>query len=96
MLSELYDRVAAGNRISREQRLAFRRDQVRATDRVFESVAPLARLAGSAGIQEENSLERWWRDLQAAVTHICNDRQYAYLAWGLDSFGGDIPPGSIY
>ena len=80
----------------RDQRLLFRRDQVRATDRVFESIAPLARLSGSAGIREESGLERWWRDLQTAITHVCNDRDTGYVAWGLHSFGGEIPPRAIY
>lgn len=96
MISDLYDQVAAGNRITHEQALTFRRNQVRATDRVYESIAPLARLAGSAGIQETNHLERWWRDLQTGITHICNVRDSAYLAWGLHSFGGSIPPGTMF
>jgi len=96
MVSELYDYVSAGNRITPQQGLVFRRNQVRATDRVFESIAPLARLAGSAGVQESNDIERWWRDLQTGITHICNVRDSAYLAWGLHSFGGKVPPGSMY
>lgn len=96
MVSELYDHVSGGHRITPEQALAFRRNQVRATDRVFESIAPLARLAGSSGVQESNDIERWWRDLQTGITHICNVRDTAYLAWGLNRFGGDIPPGSVY
>jgi len=96
MIAALYDQVAAGRRITPEQRLAFRRDQVRATDRVFDSIAPLARLAGSAGVQEANELERWWRDLQTGITHICNVREGAYLAWGLNRFGGNVPPGTLY
>jgi alkylation response protein AidB-like acyl-CoA dehydrogenase len=96
MVTALYDHVSAGHTISAEQALVFRRNQVRATDRVFESIAPLARLAGSAGVQETNELERWWRDLQTGITHVCNVRDTAYLAWGLHSFGGKIPPGTMY
>lgn len=96
VIADLYDHVAAGRKITPEQRLRFRRDQVRATDRVFESIAPLARLAGSAGVQEANELERWWRDLQTAITHICNVRDSAYLPWGLQRFGGEVPPGTLY
>jgi alkylation response protein AidB-like acyl-CoA dehydrogenase len=96
MVSELYDCASAGNRITAEQALRFRRNQVRATDRVFESIAPLSRLAGSAGVQEANDIERWWRDLQTAITHVCNVRDSAYLPWGLHSFGGNIPPGTMY
>jgi 3-hydroxy-9,10-secoandrosta-1,3,5(10)-triene-9,17-dione monooxygenase len=96
IVSELYDHVSAGNRITADQALAFRCNQVRATDRVFESIAPLARLAGSAGVQETNELERWWRDLQTGITHVCNVRDTAYLAWGMHSFGGKVPPGTMY
>ncbi len=96
MVSELHDHASAGNRITHDQALAFRRNQVRATDRVFESIAPLARLAGSAGVQESSDLERWWRDLQTGITHICNVPDSAYLAWGLHSFGGSVPPGTMY
>lgn len=95
-IADLYDQVASGQRITLEQRLRFRRDQVRAADRVFESIAPLARLAGSAGIQETSDLERWWRDLQTAITHVCNVRDGAYLGWGIHHFGGDVPPGTLY
>lgn len=96
MLADLYDYVSSGHKITPEQRLRFRRNQVRVTDRVFESIAPLARLAGSAGIQDNNGIERWWRDLQTAITHICNVRDAAYVSWGLEHFGGQIPPGTLY
>jgi alkylation response protein AidB-like acyl-CoA dehydrogenase len=96
MLAELYEQVSAGRSITVQQRLWFRRNQVRATDRVFESIAPLARLAGSAGVHEANGLERWWRDLQTGITHICNVRDPAYVGWGLESFGGKVPPGTLY
>ena len=96
MIADLYDQVCAGQEISVEQRLRFRRNHVRATDRVFDSLGVLARLAGSAGIQEDNALERWWRDIQTAITHICNTREGAYTPWGLHQFGGDIPPGALY
>ncbi|MBX3705314.1 MAG: hypothetical protein KF911_01685 [Pseudomonadales bacterium] len=96
MLATLYEHVSRGHRITPRERLWFRRNQVRATDRVFESIAPLSRLAGSAGIQEANDLERWWRDLQTAISHVCNVRDAAYVSWGLDRFGGKVPPGTLY
>ena len=96
MLCDLFDHVSRAGSITPEQRLRFRRNQTRASDRVFESLAPLARLAGSAGIQEENGLERRWRDLQASITHICNIPETIYYAWGAQSFGADVPPGTMY
>jgi len=96
MLCDLYDYTSTGAKISPEQRLKFRRNQARASDRVFESLAPLARLAGSAGIQEANGLERLWRDMQTSITHVCNVPETVYFSWGVQSFGGDIPPGTMY
>ncbi len=96
MLDALYRQVVSGRRISIDQRLRFRRNQVRATDRVFESITPLARLAGSAGVQEKNELERWWRDLQTAITHMCNDRDGAYTPWACHTYGSDIPPAAFF
>jgi 3-hydroxy-9,10-secoandrosta-1,3,5(10)-triene-9,17-dione monooxygenase len=96
MLNELFEYTSAGHEITPAQRLRFRRNQVRATDRVFHSYAPLARMAGSAGIQEKTGLERWWRDLQTAISHIANVEDNAYVSWGLHNFGGDIPPTALY
>ncbi len=96
MLSQLYDQVCVGQTITPAQRLTFRRNQVRATDRVFESIAPLARLSGSAGVQETNQLERWWRDLQTGITHVCNVRDAVYTPWGHHAFSGEIIPGTLY
>lgn len=91
-----YDTVSAGGDISVEDRLRFRIDQVRATDRVIESLGELFRLMGSSGIQKASPLERYWRDLQVAASHVCNSREPCYLAWGLHEFGGEIPPSAQY
>ena len=96
MLTDLYDYTSSGHAITPAQRLRFRRNQVRATDRVFASFTPLVRMAGSAGIQETNGIERGWRDLQTAITHIANVHDNAYVSWGLHNFGGDIPPSALY
>ena len=96
MLCELYDYASSGQKISPEQRLKFRRNQARASDRVFGSLSLLARLAGSAGIQEANGLERIWRDMQTSITHVCNVPETMYFAWGVREFGGDIPVGTMY
>jgi 3-hydroxy-9,10-secoandrosta-1,3,5(10)-triene-9,17-dione monooxygenase len=96
MLADLHAQLQAGRPLTLEQRLRFRRNQVRGTDRLFESIAPLMRLAGSAGVQEANDLERWWRDLQTAITHICNLREPTWLPWAQVAFGGQPPPGGFY
>lgn len=96
LINEFYDRVSNGGDISVKDRLKFRRDQVRAVDRSIEAVNELYRLAGSSSIAESSPLEPFWRDLQVGATHVCNVRETAYLAWGLDRFGGEIPPTALY
>ncbi|WP_270889337.1 acyl-CoA dehydrogenase family protein [Pedococcus sp. 5OH_020] len=96
IVSAHFDTVAAGGDITVKDRLRFRRDQVRATDRAMEAVNDLYRLMGSSAIQKSSELERYWRDLQVASTHVCNAREACYLAWGLDVFGGEIPPTAQY
>ena len=70
-----HDTVAGGGDITVKERLRFRVDQVRATDRAIEAVNELYRLMGSSSIQKGSPLERYWRDLQVASTHVCNSRE---------------------
>ncbi len=96
IIARFYDTVAEGGDISVKDRLRFRVDQVRATDRAIDAVNELYRLMGSSSIQKGSPLEPFWRDLQVASTHVCNSREPCYLAWGLDAFGGEIPPSAQY
>ena len=85
IIARFHDTVAGGGDITVKDRLRFRVDQVRATDRAIEAVNELYRLMGSSSIQKGSPLERYWRDLQVASTHVCNSREPCYVAWGLDA-----------
>ncbi len=92
-----YERVCDGRgHISVEDRLRFRVDQVRATDRAVVAVGELYRLLGSSAIQQASPLEPYWRDLQVAASHVCNVREICYTAWGAHRFGGQVPPSALY
>jgi 3-hydroxy-9,10-secoandrosta-1,3,5(10)-triene-9,17-dione monooxygenase len=95
-IARFYEAVSHGGEITVPERLRFRVDQVRATDRAITAVNELYRLMGSSSIQKSSVLERVWRDLQVSATHVCNSREPCYLAWGLESFGGKIPPAAQY
>lgn len=96
MVDRLFDKVSEGGDITVDERLVFRRNQVRAVDRCVESINELFRLAGSSSIATTQPLERYWRDLQAGATHLCNVRETAYLAWGAHRFGGEVPKSHVY
>lgn len=96
LIARLYEQVEGGVDIDLDQRLAFRRDQVRATSRCVDAVDALFRSAGSGSLVSGHPVERVWRDLHIAATHVCNTTELTYQAWGSHRFGGPIPPGATY
>ncbi len=72
--------------ISKAQRLEFRRNQVRAVQRVLFGIDKLMARAGSAAIWSTRPLERYWRDLRTAGTHICDTPDVVYRAWADHEF----------
>jgi 3-hydroxy-9,10-secoandrosta-1,3,5(10)-triene-9,17-dione monooxygenase len=98
VINRLFDQVSNGEPITADQRIAARRDMVRGVDRVITSIDELYRLAGASAIHTDTGrpLERFWRDLHAGGSHVCNVREPVYTAWGLRQFGGDIPLGTLY
>ena len=81
MVSEWMVQLDSGEAISRSQRLEFRRNQVRAVQRVLFAIDKLFSRAGSAAIWQTRPLEHHWRDLRTAGTHVCNVVETVYSAW---------------
>ncbi len=96
MLSGWLDQLGQGNPISRGQRLEFRRNQVRAVQRVLFGVDKLVSRAGSAAIWTTRPLERYWRDLRTAGTHVCNMADVIYGAWVDHEFDTGVHPNVMY
>lgn len=81
MTARMLDHVARGRPLTAQMRLDFRRNQVRAVQRVLHSVDRLLARAGSAAIWSTKPIERFWRDLRTAGTHVCNVTDVIYPAW---------------
>ena len=79
-LEQLRD-VPDARPISAAQRLDFRRNQVRAVQRVLFGIDKLLSRAGSAAVWSTRPLERYWRDIRTAGTHICDMADVVYRAW---------------
>ena len=90
-ISAFYDQVCAGEEITITQRQDWRRDQVRATDRMVSVIDELYRLSGANGVWKDKPLERFWRDLHTGAMHACNLREDVYVGWGAAQFGQDPP-----
>lgn len=89
---ELQEYVGKGGEITRSQRLTFRRDQVRATRRAADAVDRLYKISGASGIRTDFPNERYWRDLQVGLSHICNVAENVYTGWSTDDLGGESNP----
>ena len=92
MLDAMFEQASKGEPITQEQRLEFRRNQVRAGQRVLDSVDRVYKKAGSAAAWTTFPLERYWRDLRTGGSHICNVTDTAYTSWANFAFqtGGPI------
>ncbi|MCX6413337.1 MAG: acyl-CoA dehydrogenase [Actinobacteria bacterium] len=88
----MYQKVLGGGVITQAERLEFRRDQVRAVNRVIDSVDKVFKLAGSAAVWTDKPLERYWRDLHTGASHVCNIHDTAYTSWANFEFetGGPV------
>lgn len=86
------EQLEKGDPITKGQRLEFRRNQVRAVQRVLFGVDKLFSRAGSAAVWTTRPLERYWRDLRAAGSHVANTAELVYSAWVHEEFetGTDV------
>ncbi len=91
-MAELFDHVVKGGEVSMQQRLRFRRDQVRASRRAADAIDRLYKISGASGIRTDFPNERYWRDLQVGLSHICNVTDNIYAGWAADDLGGEAPP----
>ena len=86
MLARWMEQLEKGDPISKGQRLEFRRNKVRAVQRVLVGVDKLFSRAGSAAIWSTRPLERYWRDLRTGGTHLSNMADIIYFAWADHEF----------
>ena len=96
MFGRWLEQLKKGEPITRGQRLEFRRNQVRAVQRVLFGVDKLFARAGSAAIWTTRPLERYWRDLRTGGTHICDMADTVYLAWANHEFETGVPTNLMY
>lgn len=92
-LKEVYEFIDKGGELSMTQRLTVRRNGVRAVRRAVDAIDRLYKISGAQSIHERLPNERYWRDLQSGMSHICNVAEPIYVGWGTDDLGGQPNPG---
>ena len=96
MLGGWLNQIADGYQLTKTDRLEFRRNQVRAVQRVVFSIDKLMSRAGSAAVWTTLPLERYWRDIRTGSTHLSNTSDTIYGAWAADQFGTSEQPRAFY
>ncbi|MGW5276868.1 acyl-CoA dehydrogenase family protein [Streptomyces sp. NPDC004044] len=90
-MRELFEFVDRGGEMNWTHRLTARRNGVRAVRRATDAVDRLYKLSGAQGIHLRLPNERYWRDMQSGLSHICNLTDAVSVAWATDDLGGEIP-----
>lgn len=96
MLGAWMTRAADGGTFTTADRLEFRRNQVRAVQRVLFGVDKMMSRAGSAAVWTTRPLEQCWRDLRTAGTHLCDMADTVYTSWANHEFETGVPPTTFH
>lgn len=96
MLGTWMQRVTDGDVLDTSDRLEFRRNQVRAVQRVLFAVDKLMSRAGSAAAWTTRPLERFWRDLRTGGSHLCDMADTVYTSWANHEFQTGIFPNTFH
>ncbi|MFD4511615.1 hydroxylase [Streptomyces sp. NPDC058457] len=91
-ISRVYDRVAAGEPVSVEERSRVRRNQVRCAWRAVSALDEIFARSGGNVIRRDNPLQRYWRDAHVGLAHMIHVPGAAYHANSLAQMGLELPP----
>jgi 3-hydroxy-9,10-secoandrosta-1,3,5(10)-triene-9,17-dione monooxygenase len=86
-LADEYALLCAGEPVPMELRARARRDQVRASQRAISAIDRLFEAAGATALNNDQALQRFWRDAHAGRVHAANDAERAYVMYGNHEFG---------
>lgn len=68
------------------------RDQARASEMIVEAMDIIMKISGAAGFAETNSIQRAWRDVHFASSHVILNPEVSFAAWGREQFGLERDP----
>lgn len=95
-IERMWEQAQRDERFSPEERLRVRRNQVRIARRAVDVVDELFLHAGGAALRSDSTLQRCWRDIHAAMNHASNNADPIYQAYGLNTFGNQLPPTVLF
>ena len=58
----------------------------------MDAIDRLFKVTGASGIRTDFPNQRYWRDMQVGLSHICNVAENIYAGWATDDLGGESAP----
>ena len=68
------------------------RDQSRASELIVDAMDMVMKISGAAGFASSNSIQRAWRDVHFAASHVGLNPEVSFAAWGRQQFGLEPDP----
>jgi 3-hydroxy-9,10-secoandrosta-1,3,5(10)-triene-9,17-dione monooxygenase len=68
------------------------RDQSRASELIVEGMDMIMKISGAAGFASSSSIQRAWRDIHFAASHVGLNPEVSFAAWGRQRFGLERDP----
>jgi 3-hydroxy-9,10-secoandrosta-1,3,5(10)-triene-9,17-dione monooxygenase len=72
---------------SEELRARAFRDQGRACELIVEAIDTVMKISGAAGFASSNNIQRAWRDVHFASSHVILNPEGSFAAWGRKELG---------
>lgn len=77
---------------SEELRARCYRDQARAAEMIVSAMDTVMKISGAAGFASSSSIQRAWRDVHFAASHVILNPEVSFAAWGRRQFGLERDP----
>lgn len=87
-IAEMYEYAKVDAEIPKELRQRCRRDQVMAGTRALRAADAVFEHAGGRALGAGNALQRMWRDIHGARSHVVNSPNMAFAAFASGLLGG--------
>ncbi len=68
------------------------RDQSRASELIVDAMEMIMKISGAAGFATSSSIQRAWRDVHFAASHVGLNPEVSFAAWGREQFGIERDP----
>jgi 3-hydroxy-9,10-secoandrosta-1,3,5(10)-triene-9,17-dione monooxygenase len=94
-ICRFYDRAAAGERPTFEDRAAGRRVQVQAAWRAVRAVDEIIGRSGGNGMRMSSPIQRFWRDAHMGLVHAIHVPGSVFHASALSNLGVEPPQGPM-